>query len=54
MAVLVTGAGGGIGMRLARAYAGKGRDLFLADIDEEGLRKTVEEALDAGAGKGCL
>ena len=34
---LITGAGSGFGHKMAIAYAAKGADLVLNDIDEEGL-----------------
>jgi short-subunit dehydrogenase len=38
--VLITGAAGGIGKALSIEVARKGGDLFLCDIDEQGLRET--------------
>ncbi|MCO4745372.1 MAG: SDR family oxidoreductase [Proteobacteria bacterium] len=44
--VLITGAAGGIGSALARAFAARGAHLALADRDEDGLTK-LADALDA-------
>jgi NADP-dependent 3-hydroxy acid dehydrogenase YdfG len=41
--VVVTGAASGIGREIARAYAARGADLALADINEEGLLQVKEE-----------
>ncbi|MFQ5514225.1 MAG: SDR family oxidoreductase [Myxococcota bacterium] len=38
-AVVITGAAGGIGAALARAFAARGARLALADLDEEGLAR---------------
>lgn len=40
---LVTGAAGGMGTAIARAFAGAGANLVLADRDESGLRRFASE-----------
>ena len=45
--VVVTGAAGGIGRATARAFAARGADLALADIDRDGVA-AVEEELRGG------
>ena len=40
---VVTGAAGGIGSALARAFAGRGARLALADLDESGLERLAKE-----------
>ena len=47
--VLITGAGSGIGRLLALRFAREGGELFLWDLNEEGLEETKRQALDAGA-----
>jgi 3-oxoacyl-[acyl-carrier protein] reductase len=42
--VLITGAAAGIGRSLALAFAREGADLFLLDVDDQGLAETVVEA----------
>jgi NADP-dependent 3-hydroxy acid dehydrogenase YdfG len=51
--VFVTGAASGIGRATAQAMGKMGCRLFLTDIDENGLKKTVESISNAG-GKICL
>ena len=46
--VAVTGAASGIGREIARAFAARGADLSLADINEEGLQKIKEELESRG------
>lgn len=46
---VVTGAGGGIGSAIARAYAREGARLLLSDLDETRLRLVVEECAALGA-----
>mgnify|MGYP002621268127 CR=1 FL=1 len=41
--VLITGAGGGLGQALARAFSRRGRDLVLADLDAGLLRALADE-----------
>ena len=41
--VLIMGAGGGIGLACARAFAGHGADLLLSDIDGAALRHATHE-----------
>lgn len=45
---LVTGAGSGIGRATALAIARRGANLFLCDIDEEGLAETQRSARELG------
>ena len=45
---LVTGAASGIGRETALAFARRGADLFLCDIDETGLAETERRALELG------
>lgn len=44
--VLITGAGGGLGRALARAFSRRGHDLVLADLDAGQLRATADELGD--------
>ncbi len=46
---VVTGAASGIGRSLATAFAGEGMRLFLADLDEQGLRAAADELGRSGA-----
>ena len=46
--VVVTGAASGIGREIARAFAARGADLALADINEEGLLAVKEELESQG------
>lgn len=46
---LITGAASGIGRATALAAAAKGAQLFLTDINEQGLRSVASEVADAGA-----
>ena len=48
-AVVVTGAGSGIGQALAVRLADSGAELALSDIDERGLAETAALAREAGA-----
>lgn len=45
---LVTGAGFGMGLATARAFAQAGAAVVLADIDEQAVRKAAEELISAG------
>lgn len=45
---LITGAGGGLGRALARAFWARGDNLVLADLDAELLRGLADELGDAG------
>src|SRR5262245_31034114 len=45
---LVTGAGSGIGLATAKAFAEAGASVALADIHEDGARSTAEELVAAG------
>jgi NAD(P)-dependent dehydrogenase (short-subunit alcohol dehydrogenase family) len=45
---LVTGAGSGIGRETALAFARRGADLFLCDVDEDGLAETERRAREFG------
>src|SRR5256885_11531590 len=40
---LVTGAGSGMGLATAKAFAEAGASMVLADIDEQAVRKAAEE-----------
>lgn len=40
---LITGAGGGIGATTARTFAKEGARVVVADVNEEGVRKVVED-----------
>ncbi len=44
----VTGAGSGIGAATARRFAAEGAAVCLADVNEDGLRKVVDEIRGAG------
>jgi len=46
---VVTGAASGIGLGMARAFAGEGMRLVLADIETAALRSAAEELTAAGA-----
>lgn len=45
---LVTGAGSGMGRASARAFAGEGASVVVADVDAEGGERTVSEVREAG------
>ena len=45
---VITGGGSGIGQGMARAFAGAGMKLVIADLDQAGLDATVEELSSAG------
>ena len=45
---LVTGAGGGMGLDTARAFAGAGAAVVLADVNEQALRAATDELTAAG------
>jgi len=45
---LVTGAGGGIGLATAEAFASAGASVILADCDEEAIGKAAESLRRAG------
>ena len=45
---VITGGAGGIGMALARAFAGRSARLVLADLDEAALGRAVQELTDTG------
>jgi len=47
--VLVTGAASGIGLASARAFAGAGAELVIADINAAGAERAAEELRDGGA-----
>ena len=46
--VLITGAGSGIGLATALAFAGRGARLWLADIDTDGNERTARLARERG------
>lgn len=52
-AVVITGAGSGLGQEAARIFALAGARLMLADIDEEGLARTADLAAPSGAETVC-
>ena len=45
---VITGAASGIGLGMARAFAARGMNLVLADLDETALARAVSEFSDAG------
>jgi len=45
---IVTGAASGIGLAIAEAFAKEGADVTIADLDEEGGKKVVEEIQQLG------
>jgi len=45
---IVTGAGNGIGLAIAHAYAAEGTNVVVADINESAGEKAVEEIIKAG------
>jgi len=47
--ILITGAAGGIGAALARAYAARGVHLFLGDVSAEKLENLCQECNELGA-----
>ena len=47
-AALVTGAGSGMGLATARAFAEAGASVVLADIDENAVRSAAKELVAAG------
>jgi NAD(P)-dependent dehydrogenase (short-subunit alcohol dehydrogenase family) len=47
-AVIVTGAGSGIGRATARRFAEEGANVVVADVDVEGGERTVRDVRDAG------
>ncbi|MEU6736324.1 SDR family oxidoreductase [Streptomyces physcomitrii] len=51
--VLLTGAAGGIGRATALLAAAEGAELFLTDLDEAGLIRTVKEIREQGRATGC-
>lgn len=46
---VITGGAGGIGMAMARAFAGRGAAIVLADLDEPGLLRAQSALQEAGA-----
>jgi NAD(P)-dependent dehydrogenase (short-subunit alcohol dehydrogenase family) len=48
-AVVITGAGGGIGRALARRFAGAGASVALLDVDAVAVRSAVDQLSAAGA-----
>ncbi len=50
---VITGGASGIGLGMARSFAGRGMQLVLADMDEELLKAAEEEFSKAGASVVC-
>jgi NAD(P)-dependent dehydrogenase (short-subunit alcohol dehydrogenase family) len=48
-AAMITGACGGLGSALARGFAREGASLFLTDVNEPGLQRTLDELRSGGA-----
>jgi NAD(P)-dependent dehydrogenase (short-subunit alcohol dehydrogenase family) len=46
---VITGGAGGIGMAMARAFAGRGARVVLADLDAAALQRSVDELSASGA-----
>lgn len=46
---VITGGAGGIGMAMARAFAARGANVVLADLDEPALARAVNELQEGGA-----
>ena len=46
--VFVTGASGGMGRAITRAFAAAGASVVAADVDDEGGKETVRQAATAG------
>lgn len=47
--VLITGAGGGMGLAFARRFAAEGASLILTDVDDKGLEQTTATLREQGA-----
>lgn len=50
---VITGGASGIGLGMARSFAGRGMKLVLADLDEELLKAAEEEFTEAGTSVVC-
>ena len=50
---VITGGASGIGLGMARSFAGRGMQLVLADLDEELLKAAEKEFSDAGTSVVC-
>jgi NAD(P)-dependent dehydrogenase (short-subunit alcohol dehydrogenase family) len=54
MKVLVTGAASGIGKAVSEKLAARGYELFLSDVDDEGIHKVAAALREGGCKVGCV